>query len=38
MHWTYDDLRALPVEVYDVLSEQLIAEHEAREAAREAAE
>jgi len=23
MHWTYDDLLALPIEVYDVLIEML---------------
>jgi len=23
MHWTYDDLMALPIEVYDVLIEML---------------
>ena len=26
MHWTYGDLLALPVEVYDVLIEKLTAE------------
>jgi hypothetical protein len=26
MHWTYDELRALPASVYDVLIEQLNAE------------
>ena len=30
MGWTYDDLLALPAEVYDVLIEKLIDEMEAR--------
>jgi hypothetical protein len=31
MHWTYDELLALPVEVYDVLIEKLQADtHEAK--------
>jgi hypothetical protein len=28
MHWTYDEVRALPREVYGVLIEMLNAEHE----------
>ena len=30
-HWTYDDLRSLPAEVYDVLVQMLNEEYEARE-------
>jgi hypothetical protein len=31
MHWTYDELLALPVEVYDVLIDELPAETRERE-------
>lgn len=31
MHWTYDDVAALPADVYDVLVEMLDAEHNAIE-------
>lgn len=31
MHWTYDELLALPVEVYDVLIEKLNADARERD-------
>ena len=33
MHWTLDDLYALPLDVYDVLTDELIKESEAMEKA-----
>jgi hypothetical protein len=31
MHWTYEDVRALPVDVYGVLMEMLTAQQQARD-------
>ena len=28
MHWTYDEVRALPIDVYGILIEELAKEHQ----------